>query len=269
MPTISAIIIAKNEANRIAVCLDSIKWVDEIIVVDKGSTDKTVEIAKKYTDKIIQVEKEEFDFVRNEGTKNASGDWILYVDPDERVLEPLKKEIESMVTLSDFSAFAISRKNVIFGKEVKYGSFWPDWVIRLLKKSDFEGWIGKVHEYPKFRGNLGYSKNSLLHLTHRDVDQIVLKSLEWSKIDAALRIEANHPKMSSWRFFRIFISEIFNQGIIRKGFFNGTVGVMDSLLQSFSMFITYIRLWQLQQTEPIDKKYDEIDKNLIKNGFNY
>ena len=163
----------------------------------------------------------------------------------------------------------LSGKNIIFGQEVKYGPFWPDWVIRLLKKDQFEEWIGKVHEYPKFKGNLGYTKNSLIHLTHRNIDQVVLKSLEWSKIDAQLRYDANHPKMSGWRFIRIFISEVFNQGILRKGFFGGTAGVIDSVLQTFSMFITYVRLWQLQQSKPISDIYDDIDENLIKNKFEY
>ena len=265
----SVAVIAKNEQNRIKVCLESVKWADEIIVMDNGSNDQTVLIAKKYTDKVFKVDLEDFASIRNQAMEKAKGDWVLFVDSDERVLEPLKNEIEIMVSFSQFSAYAISRKNIIFGREVKYGPFWPDWVIRLLKRKDFDSWIGKVHEYPKFRGELGYSKNSLLHLTHRNVDQVVLKSLEWSKIDAKLRIDCNHPKMSGWRFIRIFITELFNQGILRKGFFNGTIGVIDSLMQTFSMIISYVRLWQLQQPKSLDKVYDDIDQKLLKDQFNY
>ena len=264
---ISVIVLTKNEEERIKVCLESVKWADEIIVSDNGSNDKTLEIARKYTDKIFKVNLEDFAAWRNSAMEKVTSEWILFIDPDERVLEPLRSEIETLITLSGYSAFAISRRNIILGKEVRYGPFWPDWVVRLLKKSDFKEWVGKIHEYPKFNGNLGYSKNSLLHLTHRNIDQIVLKSLEWSKIDAKLRLEANHPKMSGWRFIRIFASEILNQGIRRKGFFNGTIGVMDSLLQAFSMYITYIRLWQLQQEKPPDEVYDDIDDSLIKNNF--
>ncbi len=266
---LSIIIISKNEEERIKACLESVKWADEIIVVDNGSSDKTLEIAKQYTDKIFQVDFEDFAKWRNLAIEKASGEWVLFVDPDERVLEPLKKEIMEIIDTSDFSAYAIPRKNIIFGKEVKYGPFWPDWVIRLIKKSDFEGWVGKVHEYPKFKGNLGYSKNSLLHLTHRNLDQIVLKSLAWSKIDAKLRLDAGHPKMSGWRFLRIFISETFNQGILRGGFFNGTVGIMDSLLQAFSLYMTYVRLWEMQQVKSLDDAYNDIDKKLLENNFKY
>lgn len=266
---LSIVIIVKNEEGRIKACLESVKWADEIVIVDNGSSDSTLEIAKKYTDKIFQTDMQDFSALRNLAMEKITGEWVLFIDADERVLDSLRKEIEVMVSFSDFSAYAISRKNIIFGKEARYGPFWPDWVIRLLKKRDFEEWVGKVHEYPKFKGKLGYSKNFLLHLTHRNIDQIVLKSLEWSKIDAKLRLESGHPKMSGWRFLRIFISEIFKQGILRKGFFNGTVGVMDSFLQVFSMFITYVRLWQLQQTDNLDKVYDDIDKDLIGSKFHY
>lgn len=266
---LSAIVITKNEQDRIRTCLESIKWVDEIIIIDNDSTDKTQEIGKQFTDKIFTLKGEDFSILRNKGLDKATGEWVLFVDSDERVLSPLKEEIKTLISSTDKSAFALSRRNIIFGKEVRNGPFWPDWVIRLLKKEDFETWIGKVHEYPKFRGKLGYSKNYLLHLTHRDLDQIVLKSLEWSKIDAKLRLDIDHPRMSGIRFLKLLLAELFHQGIIRKGFFNGTVGVMDAVLQTFSLFMTYIRLWEYQQPQSLQERYELIDKNLLKNSFQY
>lgn len=267
---LSAIVITKNEEDLIKTCLESVIWADEIIIIDNASSDETLSIAKKYTEKIYKTENQDFSEKRNLGIKKAAGDWILYIDSDERVLAPLKEEIKQIVsTDSKHSAYAISRKNIIFGRVVSYGPYRKDWVIRLLRKKDFETFVGKVHESPKFRGKLGYTKNSLLHLTHRNVDQFILKSLEWSKIDAKLRLEAGHPKMSWWRFLRIFTSEIFNQGILRKGFFNGTIGVMDSLLQTFSLFITYVRLWQMQQKKSLNEVYKDIDRKLEENKFEY
>lgn len=264
---LSVIVIAKNEEERIKACLESVKWADEIIVADNESTDSTLEVAKKYTDKILTFKGQDFAALRNEAIKKASGEWVLFVDADERVLQPLKEEIKEIIQNTDKSAFAVSRRNIVFGEEQKYGPFWPDWVIRLFKKSDFETWVGKVHEYGKFKGDLGYTKNSFLHLTHRNVDQIMLKSLDWSKIDAKLRLEAGHPKMTGWRFLRILISEVFNQGIKRKGFFSGTIGVMDSLLQVFSMVLTYIRLWEAQQEKPREEIYKDLDARLIEDNF--
>lgn len=265
---ISAIVIVKNEQNLLKTCLESLHWVDELIVCDNGSNDNSPQIAKKYTSKIYQIITDDFSKLRNEGMKKATGDWVLYVDADERVLKPLREEVQNIVTEPNTkSAYAISRRNIIFGQPVHYGPFWPDWVVRLFWRKDFKEYVGQVHEYPKFNGDLGYTKGSLLHLTHRDIDHIVLKSLEWSKIDAKLRLDANHPKMSSWRFLRILATEIFHQGILRKGFFNGTRGVMDSILQAFSMFITYVRLWQLQQSVSLAEKYQQIDKKLEEDDF--
>lgn len=266
---LSVIVVVKNEENRIKACLESVKWADEIIIVDNGSTDKTLDIAKNYTDKILEFKDQDFAELRNKAIKQVQGEWVLYVDADERILSDLRTEVTELMKSDRYSAYAISRKNIIFGEEVKYGPFWPDWVIRLLKRDDFENWVGEIHEYPKFKGKLGYTKASLLHLTHRNVDQVVQKSLAWSNIDANLRLKSKHPKMSAWRFLRIFITEIFNQGILRKGFFNGTVGIIDSLLQVFSMYLTYVRLWQLQQPKKIDETYNDLDEELIKNNFQY
>lgn len=266
---LSVVVIAKNEEELIKGCLESIKWADEIILVDSKSSDKTVEIARKYTDKIFTVDDERFDVRRSRGIQEAKGDWVLYIDPDERVLWPLREEIKGLIKDHRYSAFALSRRNIIFGKEQKYSAFWPDWMIRLLKKEDFMTWVGEVHEYATFKGKLGYSKNSLLHLTHRNLDQIVLKSLAWSNIDARLRLKANHPQMTSWRFIRILITETLHQGVIRGGFFHGTISTIDSILQTFSLMMTYIRLWQLQQTKLLNEVYKDIDKKLIESDFKY
>ena len=266
---ISVIVIAKNEEKMIKACLESVKWADEIIFFDNNSTDKTIEIAKKYTDKIFNFRELDYAQVKNDAFEKTKGEWVLYIDSDERVLEPLKNEILELIKSTDKSAYALSRRNIIFGQEVSYTSFWPDWIIRLVKRDSFISWKGKVHETLTFSGSLGYTKNSLLHLTHRNLDQVVIKSLNWSKIDAKLRLETNHPQMSSWRFLRIIFTEIFYQGIIRKGFFNGTVGTIDAILQAFSLFMTYVRLWQLQQQKPLDEVYTDIDKKLIESGFKY
>lgn len=266
---LTIVINAKNEEQMIQVCLESAKWADEIVMVLNDSTDKTEEIAKKYTDKIIKVMGQDFAKVKNKGLEKATGDWVLFIDADERVLAPLRQEVEQLIENGDKQAYALSRRNIIFGQEVNYGPYNHDWVIRLVKREKAKGWVGKVHEHLEFEGNLGYTKNSLLHLTHRNIDHFILKSLEWSNVDARLRLEANHPQMTKWRFIRIFISEMWNQGILRKGFFNGTVAVIDSVLQVFFLYMTYVRLWELQQKIPLDEYYKGIDQKLMENNFKF
>lgn len=266
---LSIVINAKNEQDMIKICLESVKWADEIVVVLNDSTDKTEEIVRRYTDKVYKISGQDFAKVKNLGLEKASGDWVLFVDADERVLEPLRVEIQQIVEGSEKSAYAISRKNIIFGKEVSYGPYQHDWVIRLVKKNQSKGWVGKVHEHLEFSGELGYTKNSFLHLTHRDLDHFVLKALEWSYIDAQLRVDAKHPLMTKRRFIRILMTELHNQLIKRKGLFGGTVGTVDAILQAFSTFMTYVRLWQLQQKEPLEEVYREIDERLLRSNFQY
>lgn len=267
---ITAVIIARNEETMIQNALESVVWADEILVVDNDSSDNTVKIAQKYTSSIISTRLDDFAKIRDLAKARAKGDWLLYVDADERVTAGLKSEIIQITQLSDpCSAYAISRRNIIFGQEMRYKAFWPDWVVRLIKKDRLENWVGKVHEYPKFDGDLGYTNNSFIHLTHRDVDQIMVKSLSWSRIDASLRLDIKHPKINGLRLLRILLTELFNQGVIRKGFFNGTIGTADALLQTFSLVITYIRLWQLQQKKSLDTTYQEIDSKLSSNNFNF
>lgn len=266
---LSVVVITKNEEDMLKNCLESVKWADELILIDNGSIDKTLEIAQKFNARILKETSGDFSKTRNRGMEAAKGEWVLYVDADERILKPLKEEIMELIAGTPFSAFALSRKNIIFGKYVNYGPYKKDWMIRLFKKSEFETWIGKVHEYGKFKGDLGYTKNSMLHLTHRDLDHFISKSLEWSKIDAKLRLDAHHPKMTAWRFLRIFKTETFNQLVVRKGLFGGTVGVIDSLLQVFSFFMTYVRLWEMQQEPSLNEEYKEIDKKLLENGFEF
>lgn len=264
---IAAIVLTKNEEEQLPACLESLKWVDEIIVIDSNSQDKTVEIAKQYGAKVYEREFDNYVNQKNWAAEKAQGEWVFYIDADERVLEPLKNELLDITKSTDCNAYALSRRNIILGKEERYGPFWPDWVIRLVKREDFVKWVGEVHEHIEFEGKLGYTKNSLLHLTHRNVDQIIAKNLHWSKIDAKLRFEAHHPPMSGWRFLRILFTETWFQGVIRRGFFSGTRGVIDSLLQVFSLLTTYIRLWEMQQPQSLDKTYRDIDKQLIENGF--
>lgn len=265
---LSVIVICKNEEETIINCLESVKWADEIILADNGSSDKTREVARKYTNKIFEFKDEDFASLRNKAIEKASGDWVLYVDADERVLKDLELEILDIINGSPLSALAISRQNIIFGEKVSYGPYKKDWVIRLFKKRDFETWVGKVHEYGKFKGELGYSKSSLLHLTHRNLDQFVKKALDWSKIDAKLRLDAHHPKMTKLRFIRILMTGFYDELIKRRGLFGGTVGIIDSVLQVFSFYMTYIRLWELQH-QPLNEKYKEIDRKLLEDNFKF
>lgn len=240
---LSVIVIAKNEEDRIADCLDSLSFCDEIIVVDSGSEDRTKEIAKRMGAKVFDYMSDNFSSLRNFGLEKANNEWILYVDADERVTGALAFDIKYQIVNSKYAVYKIRRKNFYFGSHQ-----WPfiEEIERLFKKKALKGWKGKLHESPIFEGNVGRLNGFLNHYTHRNLTSMVKKTIEWSEIEADLRFKSNHPKVTWWRFLRVMITAFFDSYIRQKGWKAATVGIVESLYQAFSIFITYARLWELQ-----------------------
>ena len=242
---ISTIIVAKNAEELISDCLDSVSFSNQVLVVDNDSKDRTVEIAEKKKAKVIGIESTDFSEIRNFGLKNADGSLILYLDTDERVSRSLKEEILKIAEEgSPKAAYSIPRKNFYFGNHE-----WPyvEKIERLFKKDNLRGWKGKIHESPIVDGKVGELKNPILHYTHRDLSSMVKKTLEWSKIEAELRFKSNHPKMTWWRFPRVMLTGFIDSYYRQKGYKAGTVGIIESMYQGFSILVTYARLWELQQ----------------------
>lgn len=246
---VSAILKVKNEEGVIGDALESVSWADEIIVVDSGSTDGTSKIAKKHGAKVFDYTKGSFADWCNKGLKEASGDWVIYIDADERVTPLLRKEIKDEIEKEkqEFSAFAIPRKNIILGKEMKHGGWWPDYVKRLFKRKDLKRWEGDLHEEPVFEGKLGHLKQPFTHLKDTRISKMVAKTNKWSEIEARLMFEAKHPKMSWWRFFRVMFTELWNRLIKLQGILDGPEGIIYGLYQSWSKFLSYAKLWEMQR----------------------
>ncbi len=249
MSKISAIIITKNSENLIADCIESISGLaDEIIVIDDASTDRTADLAKRLGARVEIHPQTHVDFAekRNLGLKKAKNKWILYIDADERVSSELKESILEVINLRkpEYQAFKIRRKNFYFGSHP-----WPyiEKLERLFNKSSLKGWQGKVHETPLFDGKISELNGYLLHYTHRDLTSMVNKTISWSKIEAELRYKSHHPPVYWWRFPRVMLTAFYNSYVQQKGYKAGTVGLIESTYQAFSIFITYARLWEMQQ----------------------
>lgn len=242
---LTGIIIAKNEEKMIEDSIKSLKFCDEILLVDNGSQDKTVDIAKQLGARIISAKTNDFSKLRNEGIRNVRSDWVLYIDADERVSDELSEEIKKTIkNPKNFSAFKIKRKNFYYGKVE-----WPknEELERLFLRKDFSGWFGKLHESPKFKGEIGTMSGFVYHYTHRNLTQMLDKTIEWSEIEADLRFTNNHPKMSWWRFPRVMISAFLDSYFKQEGYRAGAAGLVEGIYQSYSSFITYARLWEKQQ----------------------
>lgn len=247
---LSAVIITKNEQEKLRDCLKSIDWVDEIIIVDSGSTDETIKIAKKSRAKIFSYEGGNFSDWRNEGLKHAKGKFILYIDADERVTPQLKSEIlekiKNQTEDKKITAYAIPRRNLILGKELKHGGWWPDYVKRLFKTDTLKGWKGELHEEPIFEGKLELLESPLMHIKHDNLEEMVDKTNAWSEIEARLMFESHHPQMNILRFTTAALREFWLRMVRQKAFLDGVEGIIYALYQVYSKFISYAKLWEMQ-----------------------
>jgi hypothetical protein len=259
MSTISAIILTKNEEMMIGDCLASLDFCQEIIVIDSASTDKTVALAKEKHAKVFTDTSDDYAAKRNLGRQVASGEWLFYIDADERVSDELRESVLSLLEnkapqiitarpagpqdVSEIGAYRIKRKNFYLGNNP-----WPaiERMERLFKKSALKGWEGSLHESPQVSGKISELDGYLVHYTHRNLTQMVSKTNTWSETEAALRLSANHPVMTWWRFPRVMVGAFFDSFIKQGGWKIGTPGLIESMYQAFSVFITYAKLWELQ-----------------------
>jgi len=230
--TVSTIVLIGGKYDEILLkrCLDLVKWADEIIKVE------TDELSGSFSE------------WRNYGAQKATGDWLFYVDSDEEVSKELREEIEIELEKERFCAYAIPRKNILLGKEMKHGGWKPDYVLRLIKKEALIKWEGDLHEQPKIKGEIGKLKQALIHTSHRTLTEMVEKTNKWSEIEAELLFKSGHPKMNLFRFCSAGFKEFWYRGIRKLGFLDGTIGVIEVFYQTYSRLITYAKLWEKQQS---------------------
>ncbi len=246
---VSSVVIARNEGTRIGECLRALSWCNEMVVIDNGSTDETVTLAKKHGARVVSAKEMNFSELRNRGKEETHGEWILYVDADEIVTPALRDEIQGLVRLFDRVTFAqsyfIKRKNIYLGH------LWPyqDKMKRLFWRNALTRWNGELHETATVTGSVGTLQNPLIHTTHRTLEEMVAKTNEWSKIEAKLRLDAQHPTVVPWRLLRVMATAFFDPFIRQGGWRAGTIGWIESIYQAFSIFITYAKLWELQNKD--------------------
>lgn len=246
IPRISVIIQTYNEETNIKECVESSRQLtDDIILIDTESTDKTVEIAKNmglqtYTfpfSKIVEP-------AREFGIQKGAGNWIFILDADERFTPELVDEIKKSVISQEHTHYKVPRKE-IFGKKtwLEYGGWWPNHIIRLIHKPSFKSWPKAIHSTPIIEGSCGYLKHALLHYSKNDYEVIVNKTIVFEDEESELLFKADRP-VSTPTFFRKFLGETYRRLIKKKGYKDGTIGIIESIYQGFSKTITYLYLYE-------------------------
>lgn len=262
---ITVLIYTRNEEKNIVDCIKSAKLLsNNIVLIDMESQDKTIQLAKKLGTTVYNFPYSYYvEPARKFGIEQAKTDWVFILDADERITEELKDEIVKLLNgyivnknnlaMEQFNntAYYISRKNIFAGKKwLKHGGWWPDKQIRLINKKYFVDWPNQIHSTPKIKGSYGFLQQPLLHFFHGDLETMVEKTINFENIESDLLLKANKP-VATITFFRKFMGELFRRLIVKKGFLDGIIGIMESVYQAFSKTITYLLLYEKKNRRTI------------------
>jgi len=249
MTKISAVINTLNEEKNLKRCLSSLKFVDEIIVVDMESEDKTLEIAYKFTSHVYTHPKTGFvEPARNFAIKKATGNWIIIVDADEEISHTLARKLIEIADQDQADFVRIPRKNIVFNKWLEHSRWWPDHNIRFFKKGHVT-WQNEIHSIPITFGK-GLTLNdredlAIIHHHYATVDQYLERNFRYCKIQAK-ELSQEGYKFSNSDIINKPFSEFLSRFFAGEGYKDGLHGLVLALLQAFSVFIVYLNLWQEQ-----------------------
>lgn len=250
---LSVVIITKNEEKRIKDCLESVSgWADEIIVVDDESSDKTREISLAYTDKVFIRPMDIEGVHRNWAYSQASFDWILSVDADERPTKELKKEISEKIATAEHTHFSIPYKNYI-GDYCLKGDFGRG-IVKLFRKGKFRYEEVEVHPRIIKEGTCGRLKGEMVHYTYRNFGdfldktnrQTTLEAMKWFNIYKVNPKKANYKMNLTHALWRC-LDRLIRTFIGRKGYRDGFYGVMMAVFASLYQIMSYAKFWEMKK----------------------
>lgn len=249
---LSAVVITYNEESNIDCCLQALSFADEIIVLDSGSTDKTVEIARKYTDKVSTRPFTGFSDQKNAAVQLAGSEWVLIVDADEVITEELASEICIAINGS-YDAYKIPRLTYFLCKPIRYCGWYPDFQLRLVKKQLAVFSDRLVHESLDVMDNCGVLKRDMIHNSFPSLDDYVRKTEHYARLSA-------RQKLRDGRRFRIADliiapgATFLKKYILQMGFLDGLRGLIISVTTAYGVFLRYAMLWELTSQSANERK---------------
>lgn len=248
MQKLSVTIICKNEARNIRACLESVKWADEIVVLDSGSTDDTLDIVKEYTDKIIQTDWPGFGVQKNRALDNTIHDWVLSIDADERISPDLQLSIQAILKQNpaDISAYKILRRSSYCGRYLKHGNWKKDYCVRLFKKNKARFKEVPVHENLIVQGDIQKIEGLMIHESFRTLEEVIAKMNHYSSLSSEERFNKGQ-RGSLGKAIRHSLWNFFYGYVFRLGFLDGREGLMLAISNSEGTFYRYVKLMYLNE----------------------
>jgi len=241
--SISVIIITYNEEENIRECLESAKWADEIVLVDSFSRDKTIDICKEYTDKIIQKDWQGYGPQKQFALQQATSEWILSIDADERVTKELKQEILSSNLSKD--AYYIPFKFYWLGRELRFGGCGQEKHIRLFRRQKAKFTQEPVHESLVIDGKIGYLKNYIIHHSYKDIEDYFERFNKYSTIEALKKFKMGKKVIFTFQVLFSMI-DFVKRYLFKLGFLDGLPGFLWAIFSSFHRLVKYAKLWEMQ-----------------------
>lgn len=248
MSSVSVVIVTLNEEANVRRCLESAKWADEIIVVDSGSADRTVEICGEYGCRIFKHKWTGDGPQKDYAIGQATGDWVLVLDADEEMTDTLACEIrEAVASPKAADVYFLSRRNNFLGKWMGHGGWYPDRVARLFKR-DGARWTSKItHSHLDLAPNAKTArlKNDLLHYTYPTLQEFIRKADRFSTKQAEQVLAQNRiPKRLRLRLIAAFPIKFAETYIYKHGWRDGMHGFVASTLMAMRVFMRYAKLWE-------------------------
>jgi glycosyltransferase involved in cell wall biosynthesis len=238
--TLSAIIITCNEAANLPECLASLAFCDEIVVVDGASTDGTVEIAENARARVVRVTGfAGFGPQKQLALDNATGDWVLSIDADERVPDALAKEIRAAIAAASHDGYRINRKTWFLGRYLNHGGWYPDRILRLARRSRARFSDDAVHERLDVSGSIGDLQADMLHMSYRTIDDVLAKQRRYAMLSAQVRRERGAQGglgSALWRSYAAFLKYYF----LQRGFLDGGHGLVAAISKAQETFWRYL-----------------------------
>lgn len=247
MPTLSVAMIVKNEAQDLAACLDTVKgWVDEIVILDSGSTDETAQIAEQYGAKFyVNTDWQGFGKQRQLAQQYVTSDYVLWLDADERVTPELKQSILQAVKNDEQNAvYKIGRLSEVFGRQIRHSGWYPDYVVRLYRSTFAKYGEELVHEKVHFPKDANVKKltGDLLHFTYKDVHHYLVKSASYAQAWSIQKAKAG-KKASLFDGVTHALGCFVKMYLLKAGFLDGKQGFLLAILSAHSTFVKYADLW--------------------------
>ncbi len=247
---LSVIIITKNEADNILACLDSVKFANEWIIVDSGSSDATVAIAQEAGATVIQTEDwPGFGPQKNRALDAAAGDWILSLDADERIPDGLRDEILTAIASNAHAAYALPRLSSYCGYFIHHSGWYPDYIVRLFRRDSGRFSTDLVHESVKvLQGSIGKLQTAMIHYSYPDDETYLRKLQQYSSLGAQQAFAAGKRAGLGTAILHA-LSSFLRSYIFRKGFLDGKAGLMVALSSAESTYHKYFKLMLLSERE--------------------